>query len=294
MSDYHVHLHPHQPSEVGPPAGEYPAGHIEAYVENAARRGVFELGITEHLYRCVESQKVLGDWWVREPDTRAAAHTAAFLPTDRILSLDSYVSAVEKAKEDELPVLLGLEVDFFPETIGAVLELLDPYPWDFLIGSVHWIGGWAIDSSSATFVWEERGIERGYDEYFALEAQLAASGAVDVLAHVDVVKKHGHRLPEEPLHHYEAVVAAAVASATAVEVSSQGLRKPAAEVYPSPTFLRMFQQAGVPITLASDAHFPREAGWGHKAVVAAARTAGYTDRLRFRKRMKELVPLETA
>jgi histidinol-phosphatase (PHP family) len=291
MSDYHLHLHPHHPTDSGPPPGEYPPGHIEAYVEAAARRGVFELGFTEHLYRCVESQDVLGTFWEREPDARLAAHTRGFVAEDRNLSLGAYVNAVLRAKERGLPVLLGLEVDFFPESIEAVLELLDPYPWDYLIGSVHWIGGWAVDSSSATFGWETRGIERGYDQYFALETQLAASGAVDVLAHVDVLKKHGHRLPAEPVHHYEAVVAAAAASGTAVEVSSQGLRNPVAEVYPSPVFLAMFAEAGVPITLASDAHFPHEAGWGNETVATAARQAGYTERLRFRSRVGELIPL---
>ncbi len=291
MSDYHLHLHPHQPSEVGPPPGEYPRGHIESYVEEATRRGVQELGFTEHLYRCVESREVLGPWWEREPDLRLARHTQGLVAADRDLSLDRYVSAVEGAKDRGLPVLLGLEVDFFPETIGAVLELLDPYPWDFLIGSVHWIGGWAIDSSGAGYEWDERGIQRGYDQYFALETQLAASGAVDVLAHVDLVKKYGHRLPDEPLHHYEAVIAAAASSGTAVEVSSQGLRKPAGEVYPSPVFLEMFHEAGVPITLASDGHVPHEAAWGHDAVVEAARQAGYVERLQFRKRVGERVPL---
>jgi len=293
MSDYHLHLHPHQPSDEGPPPGVYPPGHIEAYVETATRQGVGELGFTEHLYRCVESRDALGAWWEREPNQLLAAHTEGFVGADRDLSLDAYVTAVEDAKGRGLPVLLGLEVDFFPETIEAVLELLDPYPWDFLIGSVHWIGGWAIDSSAAGFEWDERGIERGYDQYFALETQLAASGAVDVLAHVDLPKKYGHRLPDEPLHHYQAVIAAAAASGTAVEVSSQGLRKPVAEVYPSPLFLRMFHEAGVPITLASDGHYPHEAGWGHAAVVAAARRAGYVDRLQFRKRAGERVPLKS-
>ena len=213
------------------------------------------------------------------------------MAAERNLSLDAYVAAVEDAKAQGLPVLLGLEVDFFPDTITAVLELLDPYPWDYLIGSVHWIGGWAIDSSSAGFEWEERGIERGYDEYFALETQLAASGAVDVLAHVDVIKKYGHRLSAEPLHHYQAVVAAASASGTAVEVSSQGLRNPAAEVYPSPVFLRMFREAGVPITLASDGHQPDDAGWGHDAVVSAAGAAGYLQRVQFRRRVATSVEL---
>jgi histidinol-phosphatase (PHP family) len=269
----------------------YPPGHIEAYVETAARRGVEELGFTEHLYRCVESRDALGRWWEREPDQRLASHTQGFVSADRNLSLDAYVTAVEDAKSRGLPVLLGLEVDFFPETIGAVLELLEPYPWDFLIGSVHWIGGWAIDSSEAGYEWDERGIEAGYDQYFALETQLAASGAVDVLAHVDLVKKYGHRLPDEPLDHYETVVAAAASSGTAVEVSSQGLRKPVAEVYPSPVFLRMFHEAGVPITLASDGHVPQEAAWGHDAVVEAAREAGYGKRLRFRNRIAVSVPL---
>jgi histidinol-phosphatase (PHP family) len=291
MSDYHLHLHPHQPSDEGPPPGEYPPGHIEAYVEAAAREGVGELGFTEHLYRCVESRDALGDWWEQEPDPRLAAHTRGFVAEDRNLSLEAYVTAVEDAKGRGLPVLLGLEVDFFPESIGAVLDLLDPYPWDFLIGSVHWIGGWAIDSSAAGSEWENRSVERGYNQYFALETQLAASGAVDVLAHVDLPKKYGHRLPEEPVHHYEAVVAAAAASGTAVEVSSQGLRKPAAEVYPSPRFLSMFYEAGVPITLASDGHFPSEAAWGHDAVVGAARAAGYSKRLQFRRGVGELVPL---
>jgi len=291
MSDYHLHLHPHQPTEDGPPPGEYPPGHIEAYVEAAARQGVSELGFTEHLYRCIESRDALGSWWEQEPNDRLAAHTRGFVAADRDLSLDAYVTAIEGAKSRGLPVLLGLEVDFFPETIDAVLELLDPYPWDFLIGSVHWIGGWAIDSSAAGFEWDHRGIERAYDQYFALETQLAASGAVDVLAHVDLPKKYGHRLPTEPFHHYEAVVAAAAGSGTAVEVSSQGLRKPVAEVYPSPRFLSMFHEAGVPITLASDGHVPDEAAWGHEAVVGAAREAGYRERLRFRNRVGELVPL---
>jgi len=90
---------------------------------------------------------------------------------------------------------------------------------------------------------------------------------------------------------YATVVEAAVRSSTAVEVSSQGLRKPAGEEYPSPLFLRMFHQAGVPITLASDGHAPEEAALGHDEVVAAARAAGYTTRLRFERRRRFEVPL---
>ncbi len=290
MSDYHLHLHPHEPDGDLPPPGEYPSGYVESFVEAASERGVDELGFTEHLYRCVESEPVLGPFWEGEADPELGEISRRFVEADRTLSLDSYVEAILTAKDEGLPVKLGLEVDFFPETIEAVLELIDPYPWDFLIGSVHWIGGWAVDSSESAYEVERRGVDVVWSQYFDLERQLAASGAVDVLAHVDVCKKYGYRPATEPVDLYRGVVDAAVASGTAVEVSSAGLRWPAGEVYPSPLFLGMFHEAGVPITLASDGHRPSQAGIGHRDVVSAAKAVGYTSHLRFEGRR----PVEVA
>ncbi|HEY7563594.1 MAG TPA: histidinol-phosphatase [Acidimicrobiia bacterium] len=298
MSDYHLHLHPHR-SGAGkeedvsgwPPIGEYPPGLIEAYVEQAARSGISELGFTEHLYRTAEGAEVLGDFWEKEPRPDLAAQAAEMVALDQGLRLDVYVEAILAARDRGLPVKLGLEVDFFPETIGAVVDLLAQYPFDFLIGSVHWVGGWSIDAVAVTYEFDRRGIEQAWTDYFILAADLAGSGAVDVLAHVDVCKKFGHRPPVEPIELFAQVVRQAAATGTAVEVSSQGLRRPANEVYPSPTFLRMFYDAGVGITLASDGHRAEEAGWGHQRVVEAARAAGYQDHLRFTARTAYGVPL---
>ncbi len=292
MGDYHLHLHPHEPAPAGaPPPGVYPDGYIEAYVEAAAARGVTELGFTEHLYRCVEAAGALGPFWEREPDPRLAAQARDFVESERNLSLDAYVAAVLAARDRGLPVLLGLEVDYFPETIDAVAELLARYPFDFLIGSVHWVGGWSVDHHDVVDEFDQRGVDQAYRDYFDLEARLAGSGAVDVLAHADVVKKFGHRPAAPPRDLYEAVAKEAAASGTAVEVSSAGLWKPVGEIYPAPEFLRAFREAGVGITLASDGHAPDEAGRGHDEAVAAARAAGYTQRLRFRERRAEPVPL---
>ena len=292
MGDYHVHLYDHGPYRgVGPEPGTLPDGHIEAYVSAAAGRGVSEVGFTEHLYRCVESVPVLGEWWTTEPRADLAALTEQLVRDDMGLSLEGYVQAIVDAKDRGLPVLLGLEVDFFPETIGAVLELLSPYPWDFLIGSVHWLGGWTVDQEESSFECERRGVRKAYGDYFEKETMLAASGAVDVLAHVDLVKVAGHRLPEPPIDLYQKVVDAAAASGTAVEVSTSGLFKPVGEVYPAPTFLEMFHEAGVPITLASDAHFPEDCGREFGVAAAAARSAGYTEELRFSQRHRYAEPL---
>ena len=291
MSDYHLHLHPHQPTNEGPPPGVYPESRIEAYVEAAARHGVAEIGFTEHLYRCVEAAPIIGPFWERSSHPVLAAQARALFVADLNLSLERYVEVVVAARDRGLPVLLGLEVDFFPDSIEQVVEFLQPFPWDYLIGSVHFVDGWSYDSPEVIAEFTRRGIRQAWADYFEWETALAASGAVDVLAHVDVIKKLGHRPSAEPLDLYRRVVEAAAKSGTAVEVSSQGLRFPIKEVYPGPTLLRMFQTAGVAITLASDAHRPSQAGWGHTEVVMAARAAGYRQRLRFRRRSRELVPL---
>jgi len=234
---------------------------------------------------------VLGRFWEAEPRADLAAHTAGFVELDQTMSLDAYVDTMMRARSAGHVFKLGLEVDFFPSTIDAVMDLLAPYPWDVLVVSIHWVGGWAIDSSPQAHEFTRRGVERAWADYFAVEAELAGSGLVDVLGHVDVCKKYGYRPAAEPVHLYETVVEAAARSGTAVEVSSQGLRNPAGEVYPSPTLLAMFQKAGVGITLASDAHEASQVGWGHDAVVAAARAAGYATRLTFDRRTPAPSPL---
>jgi histidinol-phosphatase (PHP family) len=295
MGDYHVHLHEHGAYRGrGPRPGEYPDGLIESYVEHAAANGFAEVGFTEHLYRCVEAADVLGDFWEGEPKSDLAGETAAMVVEDRTLSINGYVEAVVAAKERGLPVKLGLEVDFFPETIDAVLAFLEPYPWDYLVGAVHWVGGWSIDYAPSSYEFARRGVRQAYEDYFAVEAQLAASGAFDVIAHVDVVKIFGDVLADQPADLYEPVVTAAAATGTAVEVSSAGLRKPVGEIYPAPRFLEMFHDAGVAITLASDAHRAEECGSGAADVIDAARAAGYREYLEFTERVPTKRSLEDA
>lgn len=287
MSDNHLHLYPHRSHPSDPVPVGFPQRLIEQYCEAAESRGIPELGFTEHLYRFRESERVLGRFWeadrARGSSSGALADfTARMVELDRVFQLEDYVEAVLEAKQRGLPVLLGLEVDFIPGTEEAVAELLAPYPWDFLLGAVHWVGGWAIDTSECVGEFDRRGVRESWEQYFALVVEMIRSGIAHVLAHVDLCKKYGHRPAREPLDLYRQVVEAATAHRWAVEVSSQGLRNPAREVYPSPAFLQMFKRAGVSITLASDGHAAAEVGWGRKDVVAAARQAGYRTHLSFR------------
>ena len=292
MGDHHVHLHPHGVYDgVGPEPGTYPPGHIEAFVAAGVANGADQIGFTEHLYRCVEAVPVLGEWWQGDPRTDLADLTKDHLQIECVLSLERYVEAVVGAKDAGLPVLLGLEVDFFPDTIDAVLDLLAPYPFDFLVGSVHWVGAWGIDLPEQVHEFDRRGHRQSYEDYFAAETTLAASGAVDVLAHADVVKKRGVILPDPPFDLYERLALAAASTDTAVEISTAGLHQPANEMYPHAALLASFHEHGVPITISSDGHRPNECGRDREIAVGFARSVGYTSRVTFDQRRRIVRPL---
>src|SRR5690625_4618314 len=139
--------------------------------------------------------------------------------------LDDYVEVLIQAQQRGWPVKVALEVDYIPGQEEAIREILAPYPWDYILGSVHYIGTWGIDIT-ATSGWPERDVDAAYREYFALLQKAAKSGLFDTLAHLDLIKKFGHR-PAAPLNDLYAESVAIVSEAgCAVEVSTAGLRRP--------------------------------------------------------------------
>jgi histidinol-phosphatase (PHP family) len=138
---------------------------------------------------------------------------------------------------------------------------------------VHWLDGFAVDMSPG--VWDVMTVDEVWQSYTTALCELAVGGTVDVLAHPDLPKIFGRR-PEPnvlaDLHERAALTIGA--SGVAVEISTAGLRKPVGELYPDADLLAAFVRAGVPVTLASDAHEPDLVGVDFDQALALARTAG--------------------
>ena len=268
--DSHVHLQPH---------GERPPvdrDRIELYVRCARANGVDAIALTEHLFRFREAYDLLGGWWESDPNPSLAAATAAYWDDHVNLSLPEYVRLIEDAKADGLPVYLGLEMDWIPGRADDLRRLVAPYAWDIVLGSVHWIGGFLIDSRDFLDEWERRGADRVFAEYCALIADLADSHLADVLAHADLPKLWGHEPASfVPLH--DTIVAAAARGGCAIEINTNGLRVPAAEIYPAEAVLRAARAADIPVTLASDAHIPERIGLSFDKARERAEAAGYSE-----------------
>jgi histidinol-phosphatase (PHP family) len=249
--DYHLHLWPHSQSDA-----ETTVEQVAAYCDRAVDAGVVEIAVTEHLFRFTQAKDLLGGFWDDLPGEALRPGMAAYWDHHARVDLDAYVEVVEAVKAEGLPVVLGLEVDFYQGRMDQVARLLADYPFDVLLGSVHWLGTWRFDVLNEPLVvaeWEVRDIDAVWDEYTRAMEELGASGVCDVFAHPDLVKIAG-RVPAVPDEFYDRITEAAVRSGMAAELSSAGWRKPVGEEYPAPPLLKRFVEQGVPLTTASDAH----------------------------------------
>jgi histidinol-phosphatase (PHP family) len=267
--DYHMHLR--SPSE----EVEHTLEAVERFLETAAERGVDEIGFAEHVYYFHQTFEI----WDLPYQTERCVY-----------DLDAYCDVVLDAKRRGLPVKLGLEVDHVGVRQQRLTELIAGYPWDFLLGSVHWIDGLAVDLEPG--LWAEHSVEEVWRRYVGAVSELAGSGAVDVLAHLDLAKIF-RRLPEPAVlaELHDELADAAARSGVAIEISTAGLHKPVGELYPDPVLLRACVQRGVPITTASDAHVPALVGRDFDRALALAREAGCETVTVFERRRGRQEPL---
>ncbi len=252
MLDYHLHLWPHSEHET-PLHPEQ----LADYCARAQAAGVTELAVTEHLFRFRQADALLGGFW-DEPGVPAALaeSMAEYWKFHATADLDAYVECALEVKEAGLPVVIGLEVDYYQGRMDQVAQLLSGYPFDVLLGSVHWVGAWRFDDLSdpvSMAEWSARDVDLCWEAYTTAMEELAASGACDVLAHPDLIKVAGH-IPDAPAEWWDRIAEAAAASGMAAEVSSAGWRKPVSEQYPAAGLLERFVARAVPLTTASDAH----------------------------------------
>ena len=272
LTDYHTHL---RPDELDATAAEYfTAANAERYLERARAVGIGELGVSEHVYRFSAALEMWDHPFWREQAVDDLARYCEFVRTT--------------------PLRLGLEVDFVPGREDRTASLLDAHAFDYVIGSVHFVGDSAVDHEGYD-IWEAIGdADRVWRRYFEAMAQAARSGLFDVLAHPDLVKVWGRARPmpqREPRFYYEPFVEAVAETGVAVEVSTAGLRKPVGELYPAAALGEMLVDAGAAFALSSDAHVAEDLGRDYAAAVETMRDWGIEQIAVFEERSRRLEPL---
>jgi histidinol-phosphatase (PHP family) len=254
--DYHLHTK-------ASPDG---AGDLEDFIKEAVRKGIDEIGFSEHLFD-------------------RPAHPMGFL--------DKYVSDfLEIKKNSAIPIRLGAEIDFFPEEIDMVKELLGEYPFDYVIGSVHYLDNWPIDSRSQMQAYFRRDILQVYKDYFEAVRKLCRTRLFDTLGHADIVKIFGFKPDRDITSILKETTEAIASSGMCVEINTAGLIRKCAEIYPSRQLLQMLKDRNVPITLGSDAHRPQDVGRSFDKAFELSKQVGFTHFCIFEARRRSLVEIQ--
>ncbi|MBJ7522254.1 MAG: histidinol-phosphatase [Solirubrobacteraceae bacterium] len=275
LTDYHVHLRPDGP---GSDAEKFfvPAN-VERYRESASERGIAELGAAEHIYRFTAALDV----W-QHPLWKTYARD----------DIDAYVGFLR----EDTDLKVGIEADFIPGREDRMATLLEARDWDYVVGSIHFLGDEALDMEQYD-IWDVRGHapDEIWRRYFETLGEAARSGLFDILAHPDLVKIWGPRrrpVPEGDLRRfYELAMDGIAESKIAIELSTAGLRKPVGELYPSTAFLEMCLDAGCPVALSSDAHTPEHLGFGYDEALRELERLGVTELAVFEGRERRLEPI---
>ena len=243
------------------PLCKHAAGPMEAYVERGIELGLREIGFSDH-----------------NPLPHGFGANVRMSENE----LEYYVGRVLDLQfqyRGKIDVKLGLELDYVEGLEDYLAKQIAAYPWDYIIGSVHY-----LDAQCRVGTWSPA---TDYDRYAELIGQLARSGFCDFIAHLDVVKRSGF----QPTSAISDALRAIKVAGVAIEINTSGYRHkelPEPQPYPALPFVEEAIALGIPLTVNSDAHAPDQVGLKFDVIEAFLRVNGCTTLARFEGRKREM------
>lgn len=209
-----------------------------------------------------------------------------------------YLNEVEdiKQKHTESKILLALELDWLEDELGFMQECIEKYPFDYIIAGIHFIKKWGFDDKASH--WDKllkQEKHKFYSAYYKTMIKMAETKLFNIAAHPDLIKifssetfsdwiKNNKNLAEDAL-------IACKENNMCMEISSAGLRKPCAEIYPCRTLMEIAKDIEIPITFASDGHCVNTIGKNLAELHAYAKEYGFAEQNYFENKIRFAVPL---
>jgi histidinol-phosphatase (PHP family) len=263
MIDYHLH---------GNFCG-HATGELAEYVEAALARGFDEIGFSDHLPKVID------------PDPYHA------MLEDQLPRYVDTVISLQKKYSGRIIIKLGIEADYFAGHESATKRLLDAYPFDYVLGSIHFLGDWHFTSKQGLARYSSEDPVAAFPRYFDLLRRMIATGLFDIVAHPDALRR-GAFQPKHCMEQEHRDTARLLREkGMAIELNTGGLRRGAGSVYPERSFLAACVAEEVPVTLGSDAHVPGDVGRDYDKAFQLLADLGVTEVATYDKRRLVMYPL---
>lgn len=245
MTDVHIHI------EKGPYTKEW----IDQFVQQAIRMGMDEIYLLEHSHRFAEFAPMYTSI------CEYSEYQKNWYKKKAILSIKDFQSLITEMRKSEFPIKIkwGLEVCYFPEHEKLIGDILHSFPFDFSVGSIHWVDGFGFDHKAE--FWNNIDTEQIYSNYYQLMLCLVKSGLFSGVAHPDSIKCF-HHYPTQDLTDTYRLLADELKAHDMYAEQSGGLALNYGfeELGMNPTMLHIFKSKNVAIRCASDAHKPEDVG----------------------------------
>jgi histidinol-phosphatase (PHP family) len=237
------------------------------YITSAINAGLSEIGFSDHLTLFKEQED-----WNMNP-----------------VNISPYIHHLENLRDTvkEIKIRIGLEVDYFEGREKEIHDFLNPFPLDYVIGSVHYLGEKTVDFGPEFY--EGKSIDRLFESYFDSVITAIGSGLFDIIAHCDLIRIYGYKPTQELEPLYRRMAAAMKKSNVVFEVNTNGRNRPLADFYPDRRFLHIFREEGIPVCVNSDAHMPARVGQYFDEAYDLLRYIGFTEMAVFEKRVRRMV-----
>jgi len=252
-------------------------GHLEEYVKQGIAIGLTQLGLSDHMP-------------LLHVDP-AAYYPGMAMPMEELPRYVEECLSLKEKYNDQIDIRIGLEGDFIEGYEEKIEAIVNGYPWDYVIGSVHFLGEWDISDSRQLHGWEGKRVVDVYEQYYDAVQKAAKTGFYNYIGHIDVIKRFGHK-PEEDVTALErAAIDTVKASDMAIELNASGLRMPCPEMSPSRRILEYAYQQGVPLTVGSDAHQPARLSQYLDQAVDLLKDIGFKQLATFKARQRIMMDL---
>ena len=210
--------------------------------------------------------------------------------------LEPWAAQLEACRQHyagRLTLRAGIELGEPHVYAAEARAVLAAYPFDYAIGSLHWVGS-AFTFSTDFF---QRPADEAYGDYFRELEVMTRLGDFDILGHLESVTRVGCQVygAYDPTR-YEGLIRPVlqncIARGIALELNTWSVRRATRRITPAPEILRWYKEmGGKRVTLGSDAHQPERITQDFDTAVATLREAGLTQVTQFHRRQATLVPL---
>ncbi len=201
---------------------------------------------------------------------------------------------------DRLLIRSGIEISEPHRYTVETARVLRRYPWDFVLGSLHWISA-DINTGTREFFTAYGDWRASFRAYFREMLNLARYGDFDVLAHMDYPARYCAPYIDGvyDIREYEdeirAVLRAVIERGKGIEINTASLRMRLPATCPPQCVVDWYRtMGGELLTVGSDAHRSDHVGADIDTALLMARQAGFTRITLYERRRPQQAEIEDA